>query len=144
MDPDLLLEMLSDPETAATLAQMGVFADKTKALGQERNLGESMYATPSAQGREVGRTYVASSPLEHIGVAVERTLGARKMNDAMGQQNALISGDANARQKLAAAMAAAMRRSRAAASPISTNIGPTPGDLDVAGAQYANEYGSGD
>lgn len=109
IDPDLLLEMLSDPELQQALAEMSAYQDRQAGLGRQEGLGREMLGTPSAPGREVGRTYVASSPLEHFSVALQRGMGAKRLNDAQGQREALIQGDVGTRKTLAQRLADTFR-----------------------------------
>jgi len=114
MDEDLLYQMLSDPQMAAALAAMGSYGDRQALEGQQAERGQGLYATPTAQGRQVGNTYVAASPWEHLGVAAQKALGAKQLGDAVSQQRALLQQDMATRQRFGSSLADAMRRSRQA------------------------------
>lgn len=116
---DDLMSLLdqADPETLQMML---------KALGapETMGVGHELLGTPGAEGRNVGHTYVASSPLEHLGVAAQRGLGAYMMGRGQQQRGAGIR-----------AYIEALRGRR--------GLQPDP-YAGVAGAQYANESGSGD
>ncbi len=63
---ELMLQALSAPETMGMGGQM---------MGAER-----------PQGREVGRTYVASSPLEHMAAALQRAMGGAMIGRGQEQR----------------------------------------------------------
>ena len=52
--------------------------------GETFGVGHEMFNSPMPEGRNVGRTYVAASPFEHLAAGVNRGLGAYQM--AQGQQ----------------------------------------------------------
>jgi len=80
MDEDLYsLIQNADSATLQSMIQAGLAPGREAALQQGLN-------QPMAQGREVGRTYVAASPLEHLANAVRAVVGQRKMNDLTNQQ----------------------------------------------------------
>lgn len=124
MDDEILMQLLTDPAMAEQLAAMSAYGDKSALLGQAAKRADAMRGTPSAEGRQVDRAYVAASPLEHLGVAVNRGLGERNLRNATSDQQSLISGDMDARKALAKAMATAMQRAKAQQAP---GPGPAPG-----------------
>ena len=85
MEKDDLFNLLkqADPETLQKMIDAGIFDESSKPLTQQFDIGQSMMNTPSAQGRQVGNTYVASSPLEHLANAVRQAVGARISGNAM-------------------------------------------------------------
>lgn len=85
---DLLQGM--DPATIQSMVDAGLIPQQMGLQQHQADIGNQMFQTPSAEGRNVGHTYVASSPLEHLSVAVQRAMGASKMQDAMRQQQALL------------------------------------------------------
>lgn len=64
--------------------------------GETMGMGAGLMQTPGAEGRNVGRTYVASSPLEHLASASSRGLGAYMMNKGQQQRGAGIQAFINA------------------------------------------------
>lgn len=116
IDLEQLLAMFAaNPSLMEGLATMSVFDPKSNILGQRAGRAQQLQFTPSAQGQHAGGTYVASSPLEHMGVAMQRIQGGQQMRDVSGQQDAMLSGDVNTRKGLAQAMAEVMRRARGGA-----------------------------
>ena len=91
MDQDLYELMASlDPQSRDQLLR-AVNADAQVGLaGHQMGIGNELLNTPTAEGRNVGRTYVASSPLEHMSVALRRGIGAQKMNQAGADQQAAL------------------------------------------------------
>ena len=117
MDQDLY-ELLqnADPDTVKQMIA-------ALSSGEQIGMGQHLMQTPGAQGREVGRTYVASSPLEHAGVLAQRMAGSQMMGQ--GQQ---------ARGTGIQAYIDALRGKPKAP--------PQLGDNPMAAAQFANPYGS--
>lgn len=64
------------------MAAMGALPDEQALLMQQMGQGQGLMNTPGAQGQNVGGTYVASSPLEHLGVLAQRGVGAYKQKGA--------------------------------------------------------------
>lgn len=112
MDEELLLQMLSDPQMSDQIAQMSAYGDRAALLGKDTQRADALRAIQSPQGRYVGNTYVASSPLEHLGAVAQRALGERQLAGARGGYDKLIQGDVTARKGIASALADAMRRVR--------------------------------
>ena len=88
---DELLSLLdnADPETLALMI-------KASNAGNTMGLGHELLGTPGAEGRNVGHTYVASSPLEHLSVAANRGLGAYMMGQGMQSRGTGIQAYINA------------------------------------------------
>jgi hypothetical protein len=141
MDYEALLEAISDPAMAEQLAQMAGYSDQMALANAKAHRADALRATPLAAGREVGRAYVASSPLEHMAVAVQRAKGEHDLSAVNKAQQGLIAGDTNARTALARAMGEAMRR-RAASSPMAPVPAPgTPGYDASPGIDDPANYG---
>lgn len=138
IDPETLMAMLSDPQMAEQLAQMGAYDDISRNLDKRAGLAEALASTPGAQGREVGRTYVASSPLEHIAGALQRGIGMHQLQGINAQRDAAVQGNVGAAKGLAAAMAQAMRARRAQ----SVGAPPTPGETGWAAPVGTGEAGT--
>jgi hypothetical protein len=119
IDPDVLLSLLNDPANADLLARLGAYDDQSRNLDKREAVAQHMFATPGAQGRQVGNMYVASSPLEHLGNAVMRGVGASRMKGIESQRNDLVQGNMSASKMLANAMSQAMKARRA-----QSQIGP--------------------
>jgi hypothetical protein len=80
MSPEELQRMLD-----GTLAgPRGVLA------GQDYAQAQQQYETPQPGGRNLGYTYVASNPMEHLAAAIKGVQGQRGMQDARVQQNKQI------------------------------------------------------
>jgi len=80
MDEDLYsLIQNADPATLQSMIDAGLVPGKQAAL--QHGLDQ-----PMAQGREVGRTYVASSPLEHLANAMRSAVAYKRMNDIVSGQ----------------------------------------------------------
>jgi hypothetical protein len=74
--------MDSNETDLMALAQaMGVPAEMARIQARQRR-AQGFMETPLAQGRQVGQTYVASSPLEHLASAMSRYIGTRDMKAA--------------------------------------------------------------
>jgi hypothetical protein len=69
-------------EELQMMVALGAIPEEQAMLMAQREQGEGMMSAPTPQGRQVGQAYVASSPLEHMGAALQRALGARQMRQA--------------------------------------------------------------
>jgi hypothetical protein len=119
---DDMLSLLdnADPETLRLMLQ----AVSGNELG---GVGHEFMGAQQPEGRNVGHTYVASSPLEHAAAAAKNMLGAYMMRTGQGQRGTGIE-----------AYIRALRSGRSQINPLQ------PGYDAMAGAQYASPYGSGD
>ena len=88
-----LLELLG-PEGVQSMLDAGSINLKMAQAQQQAarggkmiDSGEGMMQTPGAQGMRVGNTYVASSPLEHLSVAMARAMGADKAKSGGAMQD---------------------------------------------------------
>ncbi len=108
MDPELaqLLEAMSqgDPEKMRALVSSGLFGEQMGMAGQDYSTGLGLSQTPSAQGQNVGGTYVSASPLEHIGTALQRVMGGQQMQGAREAQQKAMGGVTDFRSALLKAM----------------------------------------
>lgn len=89
MDEALIQQML----------QAGVTEERERALNQRMRRGQviaSMFPTP--QGANVGGTYQAASPLEHLASAMARVVGMRQMKGAEDELAGLGNQRAQGRQ----------------------------------------------
>lgn len=100
-----LSALFADPELMQRLSESGVFGDEMDLLGQQMKRAQALRATPSATGMEVGHTYVAANPLEHLAAGLGRVQGRRGIQGTAGQQSALL----DRMRANAAALAQALR-----------------------------------
>jgi hypothetical protein len=94
-------EFQMSPEVLALLQQIAGTPEAQDLLGQQSQVGLGMFGAPSAQGQNVGGTYVASSPLEHMSVALQRAMGGKMYRGAQDEMGANV-------QKMGAARSATM------------------------------------
>jgi hypothetical protein len=67
------------------MAQMSTIPDEQGLSMRELGMGTDLAQTPGAEGTKLGYTYVASSPLEHLAVALNRYRGIRDQQSAKQQ-----------------------------------------------------------
>jgi hypothetical protein len=115
------------------LVALGVLPEQEAMQMRQANQGAAMMQTPMAEGRNVGHTYVASSPLEHLSVGLQRAMGARQQDEALRQYQETLGQQTAGRSAYADALRRLMMGQQ----------GPDP-YADMAGAQFGNQYGSGD
>lgn len=114
--------IFDNPELVQALSEAGVFPDEMDMLQSQLKRADALRTTPGAQGREVGRTYVASSPLEHLAVGLQRYQGGKGVQQGIGQQDALLGRmRANAQ-----AMAQAIREGAQPPQQPAPQFGPPP------------------
>jgi hypothetical protein len=94
MDEQALADLLSQlgPEGIQQMIDAGLFSDRSGLEAQKTAQGVGLMQTPGAQGQNVGGTYVASSPLEHLATALSRVQGGRMVQESQGRQADLIGG----------------------------------------------------
>jgi hypothetical protein len=95
--PQQDLEMSMSPELLALLQQIAGTPEEQEMLGQEAQIGLGMLNTPGAQGMNVGGTYVASNPVEHLSVALQRAMGAKQYRGAQDEMMGNIAKQGAAR-----------------------------------------------
>lgn len=65
------------------MAALGISPEQLGLYGKQMGRGEQLADTPMAQGRHVGNTYVASSPLEHLATAMRQYQGQKMQGQAV-------------------------------------------------------------
>src|SRR5712664_1037792 len=98
-----------DPELLRQLAAAGMTEEQLRMLAPQLQFGQQMMQPQQAQGRQVGGTYVAASPLEHLSNAIRQMVGAKISGDVMSRQRGLLGGQQDARQKYMQAMMTAQQ-----------------------------------
>jgi hypothetical protein len=76
-----LLESL-DPETLQRLMDMGVLDDQQSQELLKMQRGQADLGTATPQGMEVGGTYVAANPLQHMATAIRQWKGQKGIDEA--------------------------------------------------------------
>lgn len=97
------------PELMQQLAAAGMTEEQLRLLAPRMLLGQQFMEPQHAQGRQVGGTYVAASPIEHLSNAIRQIVGAKMVGDVRGQQQGLLTGQQDARQKYMQAMLTAQQ-----------------------------------
>src|SRR5438445_738011 len=91
-----------DPELLKALTDAGMTEEQLRLLAPQLQMGQEMMQPQHAQGREVGagpfRTFVASSPLEHLANAMREGVGAYITNKVQGRQQELLAQQQKGRQ----------------------------------------------
>jgi hypothetical protein len=72
------------------LIALGGIPDEHELAKTKFGLGHEMFNAPGAEGMRAGGTYVASSPLEHLAVALQRSMGASRMSGAQQDLRGLV------------------------------------------------------
>ena len=67
------------------LVALGAIPEEQALMLRQADQGAGMMQTPSAQGMNVGGTFKASSPVEHLSVALQRMLGGKMQKAALSQ-----------------------------------------------------------
>src|SRR5882672_2448274 len=98
-----------DPELLQQLAAAGMAPEQLRLLQPRLQLGQQWMQPQEAQGRQVGGTYVAASPLEHLSNALRQIVGAGMTRGAANQQRDILGQQQQARQSYMGAMATALR-----------------------------------
>ena len=75
-----LLEGL-DPDVLQKLMDLGVVDDEQAQQMLKMQDAQSKRATPTPQGMEVGGTYIAANPLQHMATAIRQWQGEKGIKD---------------------------------------------------------------
>jgi hypothetical protein len=68
------------------LTQAGLYPQQIAQLQRQYQLAQGFMQPQEAQGRQVGGTYVASSPLEHLSNALRPVIGAYMQRRHMNRE----------------------------------------------------------
>jgi len=98
-----------DPELLQRLAAAGMTEEQLRMLAPQLHLGMGMLQPQEAQGRNVGGTYVASSPIEHLSNAFRQMVGAKLAGGALGSERDLLAKKQQAIQDWQQAMQTAQQ-----------------------------------
>ena len=109
MDEAALYEWLAqaeqqNPGSLQRMLEAALSGDRMGVEGDTMKMGADLWNTPSATGQKVGQTYVAANPLEHLSVALQRGLGASKLNTSQATQQGLINQKGSGLEALIKAM----------------------------------------
>lgn len=77
----------TDPYASQLAEAMGALPIQMQRLRAKQARAQSLIGTPSAQGAQVGHTFVAASPFEHLATGLQRAMGyqqARQADEEMG------------------------------------------------------------
>jgi hypothetical protein len=88
------------PDLLQQIIDAGLSDDRMGMAGQKARLGASLFGTPGAQGMNVGGTYKAASPFEHLSTAMSRILGGKMQRDAHGEMEGLLGQKAAGRRAM--------------------------------------------
>jgi hypothetical protein len=95
-----------DPNDALLeqLTQAGLYPQQLAQLQRQYQLAQGFMQPQEAQGRQVGGTYVAASPWEHLANAIRPVVGALMQRSAMNREGELTSQLSSGRQAFARAL----------------------------------------
>jgi hypothetical protein len=80
------LESMTE-EDLQKLVELGVIDENMAENSRQMKLAEELrYGTAAPEGRQAGRVYVASNPLEHIGRGMEQYQAQKKMKELETQR----------------------------------------------------------
>lgn len=77
-------------EQLDAIAEAGTYDEANAYLSEQAQRAEAMRNTPMPEGRQVGRVFVASHPLEALAAGLSRARGAKDYATAMGERRSLI------------------------------------------------------
>jgi hypothetical protein len=97
---------MTDPnaDLLQQLTQAGLYPQQLAQLQRQYQLAQGFMQPQEAQGRQVGGTYVASSPLEHLSSALRPVIGAYMQRQAMNREGELTGQLSSGRQAFARAL----------------------------------------
>jgi len=93
-----MAQLEADAPHISEMSTLGAIPDEQGLLQNQIGQGMQQQNTPLAQGQNAGRAYVASSPLEHLAVALQRGMGGMKQREAEGQYRDTLSQQTKGRE----------------------------------------------
>jgi hypothetical protein len=96
-----MAQLEADAPHLAEMAALGAIPEEQGLLQNQIGQGMQQQNIPGATGQNVGRTYVASSPLEHLSVALQRGMGGMKQREAEGQFRETLAQQTKGREAAA-------------------------------------------
>jgi hypothetical protein len=121
------------PEEFQAMLEASLSDQRIALEGQNYKRGANDYATPQPGGRNLGYTYVASNPLEHLASAIRRVTGSNRMNAAQDEQSRQVDAKG---QGMGAFYGATQRN-----APVPVDYGALYGEDPVSAAAAANAMG---
>ena len=111
---------MAGPDVQDAMIQAGLVPQRMGIAQQGMGIAQGLANTPTPEGRTVGRTYVASSPLEHLSAALRQYQGAKMERQGLGQQQGMVDTVGQGRSAYwneLARQQALIRQQRGAAPP---------------------------
>lgn len=93
---DLLDQGYTDEQIEQIIA-LGSMQGKLRALENQESRADALSNTPMAKGAQVGNTYVASHPLEHLARALRMRQGTDQLQDLSGKRDQFLQQQQDAR-----------------------------------------------
>lgn len=117
----------TDPLVQA-MVNAGLYPQRMRPIQQQYALGQQWMEPQQAQGRNVGQTYVAASPWEHLSNAIRQVVGAKMAGGALGQERELTGSLGAGRQAYVQALQRAGGQ-QAPGTPEMLARGPDPQEM---------------
>lgn len=92
------------PEQLQQLIELGVIDDQGNMLRDQLKQAHMLRNGQAPQGRDLGYTYVAANPLEHVASAYEKYDAGKKIDELRGKQTELMDKQTAARKMFLEAM----------------------------------------
>jgi hypothetical protein len=121
------------PEEFQAMLDASIADQRIALQGQNFKRGSTDYSTPQPKGNNLGYTFVASNPLEHLAAAIQRTQGGIRMDRSQGEQERQLGAKG---QGMGAFYGATQRN-----APVPVDYGALYGEDPVSAADAANAMG---
>ena len=92
LDPEFSkwFNTLGDAEKQQVLQRLSTdYAGNNNIANEQLAIADQLRNTPSAEGRQAGRTYVAANPLEHVVSAYKQRQGLTQQDEALARKKEL-------------------------------------------------------
>jgi hypothetical protein len=90
MPPETGLPQGLSPEAFRAMLEAAVADQRAALAGQDYKRGAADSGTMQPDGKNLGYTYVAANPMEHLASAIQRVQGGMRMDRSQAQQQDII------------------------------------------------------
>jgi hypothetical protein len=110
IDPELLSALQQDPQLMSQILGLGENSGKQELVGRQMAQADAMRGTKMPEGRQAGRLFVASNPLEVLGSVGSQAVGGYMGKQAEGNQAGLLKEQTGGRKAFMEQLINALRQ----------------------------------
>lgn len=107
-----------DPALVQQLVALGGVPDQQALAMKRLEMGREDAQTAMPQGRQVGNTYMAASPMEHLAAALQKGMGVARQMRGEREYGNLVNKQTEGRNAYAAALAKLLQQPQPDSTPV--------------------------